>query len=92
MGNLVWKILGTGAPIIAANLARKGTQMGWEKTTRRKAPVSANAQDTNIKEAAAWALVSGAAIGVARMVAERQSAKYFTKSAGHSPEVYEQQA
>lgn len=90
MGSMVWKVMGTGAAILAAMLARKGTAFGWEKTTGRQAPVSASADDADLREAIMWALVSGALVGVARMLAERQSAKYFTKSAGHSPDVYEQ--
>lgn len=89
MGSMVWKVLGTGSAILAASLARKGAMFGWEKTTGKQAPASASADDADLREAIMWALVSGAIVGVARMLAERQSAKYFTKSAGHSPDVYE---
>lgn len=91
MGNLVWKVLGTGSAVLAANVARKGATIGWEKTTGRPTPDKENSDEAAIVEAIAWALVSGAVVGVARMLAERQSAKYFTKSAGHSPAVYEEE-
>lgn len=90
MGNMVWKILGTGSALLAASLARKGAMFGWEKATGREAPASASADDSDLREAIMWALVSGAVVGVARMLAERESAKYFTQSTGHSPDVYEQ--
>jgi hypothetical protein len=38
-----------------------------------------------VKEAVAWAMVSGALIGLARMAAARRAAGYYAKSTGHLP-------
>ena len=38
-----------------------------------------------IWEAVLWATVSGTAVGIARMLAARRAASYYTKSTGHLP-------
>ena len=38
-----------------------------------------------MREAVAWAAVSGALIGLARMFAARRAAGYYAKSTGHLP-------
>ena len=38
-----------------------------------------------IWEAIAWAAVSGRFVGIARMLASRKAADYYTKSTGHLP-------
>nr|WP_289231568.1 DUF4235 domain-containing protein [Barrientosiimonas endolithica] len=53
---------------------------------RRQAPANPADPDVSWKEAAVFAIVSGAIMGVARMVAQKQAAHFYTKSAGHPPE------
>jgi hypothetical protein len=36
-------------------------------------------------EAVAWAVASGVAVGVARMLASRKAADYYRRSTGHLP-------
>ena len=36
-------------------------------------------------EAVGWAVASGAFVGVARLLATRKAAAYYTRSAGHPP-------
>ncbi len=48
-------------------LARKSVQKSWEKVTDKPAPKDKPSSDVDLKEAIAWALVSGIGAGAARM-------------------------
>jgi hypothetical protein len=82
---LVWKVLGTGAAIGAAVVAKKLLASGWTAATGEEPP--ANPEDPGVSwpKAIGWAVASGAVIGVARLLATRKAAAYYTKSAGHPP-------
>ncbi len=82
---MVWKVLGTGAAIVAAAAARKGLGAGWKLATGKEPPSNPESPETTLWEAVGWALASGAVIGVARMFATRKAAQYYEKSAGHLP-------
>ncbi len=85
MGALAWKVLGTGAAIGAAAVARKLVTSGWTATTGKEPPANPEDPEVSWPEAVGWAVVSGALIGVARLLATRKAAAYYTKSAGHRP-------
>ena len=69
----------------AATVAKKALHTGWKATTGKTPPSNPADPDVDIKEAVAWAAVSGALIGLARMAAGRQAANYYAKSTGHLP-------
>ena len=85
MGALAWKVLGTGAAIGAAAVARRLVTSGWTATTGKEPPANPEDPEVSWPEAVGWAVVSGALIGVARLLATRKAAAYYTKSAGHRP-------
>ncbi len=85
MGSLVWKVLGTGAAVLAAGAATKLLSASWKVATGKEPPINPENPDTTMAEAIGWALVSGALIGTARMLATRKAAQYYRKSAGHLP-------
>jgi Protein of unknown function (DUF4235) len=85
VGALVWKILGTGAAIGAAVVAKKLVTSGWTAATGKQPPVNPEDPEVSWPEAVGWAVASGAAVGVARLLATRRAAAYYTKSAGHRP-------
>ena len=85
MGALVWKVLGTGAAIGAAMVARKVITRGWTAATGKAPPANPEDPEVSWPEAVGWAVASGAFIGVARLLATRKAAAYYTKSAGHRP-------
>jgi hypothetical protein len=85
MGTLVWKILGTSAAIGAAVVARKVITSGWTSATGKAPPANPEDPEVSWPEAVGWAVASGAFIGVARLLATRKAAAYYTKSAGHPP-------
>jgi hypothetical protein len=85
VGSLVWKVLGSGAAVAAAALAEKGVTTAWRAATGEEPPVNPENPDTRWGEAVAWALLSGAAIGLARLVATRRAAAYYRSSSGVLP-------
>ena len=86
MGTLAWKVIGTAAAIGAAAVARKLVTSGWTAATGKEPPANPVDPKVSWPKAIGWAVASGALIGLARMVATRVVAAYFTKSAGHPPE------
>jgi len=85
VGSLVWKALGTGAAVFAAALAEKGVTTAWRAATGEEPPIHPENPDIHWGEAVTWALLSGAAIGLARLVATRRAAAYYRNSSGSLP-------
>lgn len=65
--------------IAAAVVARRVLTMGWKAVTGHEPPSDPRSQDTDWQVAMAWAVASGAAIGVARLAAERKVTSSMTK-------------
>lgn len=86
MGNLGWKILAAGAAMGASIVAHKVTDGTWKFVSGGDSPANPEDPDIDIKEAVAFALLSGAIIGLSRMMANRQAAKVYQKSTGHLPQ------
>jgi hypothetical protein len=80
-----WKLLGTLSAVLAGLAARKALVTGWRATTGKNPPANPAAPGTEWKEAIPYALASGAAMGLARMLATRKAAGYYRKSTGHLP-------
>jgi Protein of unknown function (DUF4235) len=85
VGTLMWKVLGTGAAIGAAVVAKKLVTSGWTAATGKQPPANPEDPEVSWPEAVSWAVASGAFVGVARLLATRKAAEYYTKSAGHPP-------
>jgi len=82
---VAWKVLGTGAAVLAGVLAKRLVTAGWKLGTGNPPPVNPEDPDVSWKEAIGWAVASGAVVGIARLLATRKAAAYYTKSAGHRP-------
>jgi hypothetical protein len=65
--------------------ARKAMTAGWKLSTGKKPPSNPEHPDVSMGEAVAWAIASGVAVGVARMLASRKAADYYRRSTGHLP-------
>ncbi len=85
MGETAWKVLGTGSAVLSGIAAKKIVATAWRKGTGNEPPANPESPDTSWGEAVAWAIFSGALIGVARMLAARKAANYYRKSSGHLP-------
>lgn len=85
MGATTWKILGTGGAVLSGIAARKVLNTSWKAATGSAPPTNPEHPDVNWQEAVLWAVLSGAVIGVARMLAARKAAEYYRHSTGHLP-------
>ena len=89
MGKLMWKIMGTGAAAGAAVVARKLVNSGWTAVTGKK-PARPGDTEVSLPQVLGWAVASGASVQVARVLATRRAAAYYTKSAGHPPKALQE--
>lgn len=85
MGGLIWKVFGTGSAVGAAVVTKRLVTSGWTSATGKPPPVNPEDPAVSWPEAVGWAVASGAFVGVARLLATRKAAAYYTKSAGHPP-------
>ena len=90
VGALVWKVLRTGAALGADVLARKLVTVGWTAATGKAPPGHPSNPHVSAPRAIGWAVASGAFVGVARLLATRKAAAYYTESAGHPPKSLQQ--
>jgi hypothetical protein len=85
MKSILWKVLAALAAVAAAQAADKTLTVIWRGATGDKPPTVPEDPETNWTEALAWAALSGAVMGVARMLATRRAAQYYVKSTGSLP-------
>ena len=81
----VWTAFATVSALVAATVARKAIDKGWQVSTKRKPPANPADPDVALWEAVAWSAATGAAVALARMFAQRRAASYYVRSAGHLP-------
>jgi hypothetical protein len=83
---LLWKVAGGVTAAAAAVAAKKAVDLAWRAISGGKEP-PANPEDpeTTWGEAVAWALLSGTAIGLARLLAQRGAAKMWKRRTGSLP-------
>lgn len=82
--NIVAKIATTGAALLASIVAKKATDGTWSFVTGKEVPDNPDDPDVDIKEAILFALLSGALIAIARMLANRETTKLLGKAQGKS--------
>ena len=86
MNALLWRVVGTGSAVLAGAAAQKGLTVAWKAATGNEPPTIPEDPDTEWKDAIAWALLSGAVIGMARLFATRRAAQYYRRSTGRLPD------
>lgn len=69
--SLVLKVVGGAAVGVATIVTKKLLDGTWTAATGNKPPTSAEDPELTWSEALAWAVLSGAVIGVAQLVAAR---------------------
>ena len=84
-GSKAYTLLGLAATVGATMLARKAMSATWKISTGKQPPSNPEHPDVSMGEAAAWAVASGVAVGLARMLASRKAADYYRRSTGHLP-------
>ena len=84
-GKRLWKVLNTGAALVAGLLTAKALDATWKTATGHKPPNKPEHPDVGGREAIAWAALSGMAVGVMKTYASRRMATYWVKSTGRLP-------
>lgn len=84
VGNMVWKLLGTGSAILAGIVANKLITVVWQKAGR-DTEIDPTNPEIPVGEAIAYAALVGVAMGLARTITTRQAAGLYQRSAGHLP-------
>ena len=82
---MVWRIFGGLSAILAAITVRKVLVKGWKLITGGEPPSNPAHPETRLPQAIAWAMATGALVGLGRMLATRKAADYYRRSAGHLP-------
>ena len=81
----IWTVFSLVSALGAAALAKKALDKSWQVATGKQPPENPADPDVEIWEAVSWAVVSGTAVGLARMLAQRRAASYYARSTGHLP-------
>ncbi|GAB2447090.1 hypothetical protein GCM10027062_30830 [Nocardioides hungaricus] len=81
----IWSVFSLVSALGAAALAKKGLDRAWTVATGKKPPENPADPDVDTWEAVSWAIASGVAVGLARMLAQRRAASYYARSTGHLP-------
>lgn len=82
----VWNSVATGAAVGAVALTKPLIERARRLTFRSEPPGNPAHQDVSWRDAILWALVTGALIGVIRLVAQRLAAGAWAKARGDYPE------
>lgn len=82
---VLWKVVGVGGGLVAAKLGRAVLDKTWAKTKGGDPPRNPAAAETTWPEALQWAIASGVAVAIARLLAARGAASAWQKTTGHLP-------
>lgn len=82
---VAYKVIGIGSGLVATKVARTILDKGWEKTRGGEPPRNPAVPGTTWSEAVAWAVASGVAVAVAKLLATKGVASYWEKSTGSLP-------
>ena len=80
------KLIGIGTGIVVRKLSDKALSKVWQKTKHTEPPADPASPGTPWGEALSWAVASGVAMAVARLVATRGAATAKMKVTGKAPE------
>jgi hypothetical protein len=84
-GSKVWSVFSLVSALGAAAVAKKTIDKSWQVATGKQPPENPADPDVEIWEAVTWAVITGAFIALARMLAQRKAASYYVRSTGHLP-------
>ena len=85
MNKILYKIVGILAGGVAGKVARSFLDKGWAKTKGGEPPLNPAVPGTTWNEALTWAVASGVAVAVARLVATKGVASTWVKATGQLP-------
>jgi hypothetical protein len=82
----MWRMTGAAAGVLAAALARRAIEQAWRSARGTDPPSNPASPETSWGEALAWAVASGVALAVVRLVAQRGAAEAWRAVTGEYPE------
>lgn len=80
-----WNLVASGAAIAMAMAIKPVLERLWTALFGKTPPGNPASAETTWREAVTWSLASGAAIGVARLVAQRAAAAMWYRRRGAYP-------
>ncbi len=83
---MMWKVVGSLSGIVAGTATRKLLQAGWRRARGGDPPTNPAAPGTKWSEALVWAVASGVAMAVTRLVSQRGAAGAWKAATGSYPE------
>jgi hypothetical protein len=81
----LWTLYSRSASVLAAVSSAQAVNLVWRASLGRKAPASPENPEVTMREAVAWAIVSGSAAQLARVIATRRAVDYWVRSTGQLP-------
>ncbi len=83
---MMWKVVGSLSGIVAGTATRNLLQAGWRRARGGDPPTNPAAPGTKWSEALVWAVASGVAMAVTRLVSQRGAAGAWKAATGSYPE------
>ena len=84
-GSTGYKVLAMVASLLGAFLARKLLTTTWKLASGKEPPENPAHPTVTWPEAVSWAVASGAAVGLARLIAQKKVADSFHRAAADTP-------
>lgn len=82
----VWKAAVVGLAAVAGVAMRHAIKGTWKAARGSEPPENPAAPDVDWREAVAWSVASGVAVGLARLLARRSAAAWWEEREGHRPQ------
>ncbi len=83
--DIAWNVLALAAAALSGLLTRKVIGVAWRGAKKSDPPTNPVARNTGWADALEWVAVSGVALGVARLVAQRGAAAAWKAKTGDYP-------
>jgi hypothetical protein len=85
MGSVGFKVIGIVVGLLMGKVTRKLLDTTWRKTKGAEPPENPASPATPWGEAVTWAVASGVAVAVSKLIATKGTATAYTKATGHPP-------
>lgn len=84
-GKAGYRLMTVVATAAGAFAARKLLALGWKAASGKEPPANPEHPEVTWSEAISWAVVSGAVVGLARLIAQKKVATSWHRSTGALP-------
>lgn len=82
---MLWRAVGSASGLVAAAVTRQALTRLWRARKHDDPPANPAARSTSWPDAMLWAVATGVALGVARLVALRGAAAGWQRAKGSLP-------